>query len=319
MEDVPDVDLGDAPADTGTGAITTELPVMNLVTPPKKENLKFGVAGLHDDAQAQIRNNHNTVQIRKTIYSAAALDSTFWPTAFLTFSLQIIIIALYMEGDFRPFDIEPLCCDWWEMFSLALGRFVSYFLIWTNTIADLQNAINLIFCTSGTDRILGGFQLIVVLLYPFAWVCAIQASETFKAALTSTGILAMFLKLDETVSSILDLGLLKREIGQLVHTIENPLPPGYRETIMNIVLMTYTVLSFFYIWVVALDCYPIAIVLWIGFTVFFFRAFYLDMKAAKGMEKIKGTVKHVLSEVINSSASQLNEGFAPHKRQMTSL
>jgi len=314
-----DVDLGDVP-DAGTHTNPTELPVMNLVTAPKKENLKFGVAGLHDDAQAEIRNNHGTVQIRKTIYSAAALDSTFWPTAFLTFSLQIIIIALYMEGDFRPFEVSPLCCDAWEMFSLALGRFVSYFLIWTNTVADLQNAINLIFCTSGTDRILGGFQLIVVLLYPFAWVCAIQESANFKEALTSTGILAMFLKLDETVSSILDLGLLKREIGQLVHTIENPLPPGYRETIMNIALMTYTILSFFYIWVVALDCYVIAIILWVGFTVFFFRAFYLDMKEAKAMDKIKGLVKHVKNDLINQSETDYKtEGYAPNKRQMTSL
>merc|ERR1719233_1283982 len=267
---------------------------MNLVTDPKKENFKFGVAGLHDNnAQADLRSNHGTVQIRKTIYSAAALDSTFWPTAFLTFSLQIIIIALYMEGDFRPFEVSPLCCDAWEMFSLALGRFVSYFLIWTSSIADLQNAINLLFCTMGTDRILGGFQLIVVLLYPFAWVCAIQESANFKEALTSTGILAMFLKLDETVSSILDLGLLKREIGELVHTIENPLPDGCRETIMNIALMLYTCLSFFYIWVVTLDLYFVAIILWIGFTVFFFRAFYLDMIAAKSMEKIKDTVKDI--------------------------
>merc|ERR550534_380331 len=292
---------------------------MNLVSTPAKENLKFKVAGLHDDVRADIRSSHATVQIRKTIYSAAALDTTFWPTAFLTFSLQIIIIGLYMENDFRPFDIDPLEGDGWEMFSLALGRFVSYFLIWTSTIADLQNAINLIFCTMGTDRILGGFQLIVVILYPFAFVCAIQSSSTFKEALTSTGILAMFLKLDETVSSILDLGLLKREIGQLVHTIENPLPPGIRETIMNIALMTYTILSFFYIWVVALDCYFIAIILWVGFTVFFFRAFYLDMKEAKAMEKIKGQVKHMINEVINQSETELGEGFAPHKRQMTSL
>jgi len=317
MADVGDVDLGDVDAGHTTTAVATELPVMNLVTPPKKDNLKFKVAGLHDDAQAEIRNNHGTVQIRKTIYSAAALDSTFWPTAFLTFSLQVIIIGLYMEGDLRPFDREPLCCDWWEMFSLALGRFVSYFLIWTNTIADLQNAINLIFCTTGTDRILGGFQLIVVLLYPFAWVCAIQASTSFKEALTATGILAMFLKLDETVSSILDLGLLKREIGQLVHTIENPLPAGYRETIMNISLMTYTCLSFVYVWIVALDCYYIAIILWIGFTVFFFRAFYLDMKAAKSMEIIKHAVTGVFED--ENENDEAKEGFTPQKRQMTSL
>jgi len=316
MEEVGDVDLGEV--DAGTTAIATELPVMNLVTAPKKENLKFKVAGLHDDKMDDIRNSHGTVQIRKTIYSAAALDTTFWPTAFLTFSLQIIIIGLYMENDFRPFDIDPLEGDGWEMFSLALGRFVSYFLIWTNTIADLQNAINLMFCTTGTDRILGAFQLIVVLLYPFAWVCAIQSSSTFKEALTATGILAMFLKLDETVSSILDLGLLKREIGALVHTIENPLPPGYRETIMNVTLMLYTCLGFFYVWVVALDCYFIAIILWFGFTVFFFRAFYLDMKEAKGFQKIKHAAQHIFHGHCEKDVDASDEG-TPYRRQMSSL
>jgi len=316
MDEAGDVDLGDVDAaGTETHGITTELPVMNLVTKPEKQHLKFKVAGLHDDEQADIRSSHGTVQIRKTIYSAAALDSTFWPTAFLTFSLQIIIIGLYMENDFRPFDTDPLDGDGWEKFSLALGRFVSYFLIWTSSIADLQNAINLLFCTTGSDRILGIFQLIVVVLYPFAWVCAIQDSSTFKEALTATGILAMFLKLDETVSSILDLGLLKREIGQLVHTIENPLPPGYRETIMNIALMLYTLLSFFYVWIVALACYWAAIILWIGFTIFFFRAFYLDMKSAKSFQKLKNIFhgQHVEKDVDAS-----DEG-APYRRQMSSL
>jgi len=322
MAESGDVDLGDVDggAHATTNAITTELPVMNLVAAPEKKNFKFKVAGLHDDEQADIRSSHRTVQIRKTIYSAAALDPTFWPTAFLTFSLQIIIIGLYMENDFRPFDKDPLDGDGWEMFSLALGRFVSYFLIWTSSIADLQNAINLMFCTTGWDRLLGIFQLIVVLLYPFAYVCAIQASTDFKGALTSTGILAMFLKLDETVSSILDLGLLKREIGQLVHTIENPLPPGYRETIMNISLMLYTCLSFFYVWIVALDLYIVAIVLWIGFTVFFFRAFYLDMKEAKALLKTNkhsgDNLFHIEQEEKDVDAS--DEG-APYKRQMSSL
>merc|ERR1719193_2246140 len=109
------------------------------------------------------------------------------------------------------------------------------------------------FCTVGFDRFLGVFQLIVVVMYPFAWVCAIQSTITFKEALTATGILVIFLKLDETVSGILDLGILKREIGELVHTIDNPLLPGYRETIMNMTLMVYTCLSFFYVWVVALE------------------------------------------------------------------
>jgi len=320
MEGV-DVDLGDVDVG-GTTAIATELPVMNLVTAPEKRKLKFQVAGLHDDVKQDIKCSHGTVQIRKTIYSAAALDATFWPTAFLTFALQIIIIGLYMENDFRPFDIDPLDGDdQWEKFSLALGRFVSYFLIWTNTIADLQNAINLIFCTMGTDRLLGTFQLIVVILYPFAWVCAIQNSENFKQALTATGILAMFLKLDETVSSILDLGLLKREIGELVHTIDNPLPHGCRETIMNIALMLYTCLSFFYIWVVALDCYFVAIILWFGFTIFFFRAFYLDMKSAKSLEKIKDTVKDLFN-VPSASVEKdvdVSDDEPKFRRQMNSL
>jgi len=282
MEDAGDMggDMGGDVADTGN-VITTELPVMNLVTAPAKQNLKFGVAGLHDDEMNAIKSSHRTVQIRKTIYSAAALDATFWPTAFLTFSLQVIILILYIEEDFRPFDRDPLDEEGWDLFSLALGRFVSYFLIWTNTVADLQNAINLAFCTCGCDRLLGVFQLIVVISYPFAWVCAIQSSSTFKEALTATGILAMFLKLDETVSSVLELGLLKREIGDIVHTINNPLPPGFREAIMNISLMVYTCGSFFYVWYVSLDLYPLAIILFIGFNVFFFRAFYLDMQDAR--------------------------------------
>jgi len=322
MEDVGDVDLGDVDggAHTTANAITTELPVMNLVATPEKKVFKFKVAGLHDDDKADMRSSHRTVQIRKTIYSAAALDSTFWPTAFLTFSLQIIIIGLYMESDFRPFDIEPLeGDDDWETFSLALGRFVSYFLIWTSSIADLQNAINLMFCTMGYDRLLGMFQLIVVMLYPFAWVCAIQASSTFKEALTATGILAMFLKLDETVSSILDLGLLKREIGQLVHTIENPLPPGYRETIMNISLMLYTCLGFFYVWIVALDLYFVAIILWIGFTLFFFRAFYLDMKEAKTLRETKLSVADIFHIEKDEKDVDASDEGAPYRRQMSSL
>jgi len=292
-------------------------------TPPENNNLKLHVASLHDDTQTNLRSSHETVQIRRTIYSAAALETTFWPTAFLCFCLQVIIISLYMNADFRPFDVEPLYGDGWEKFSLALGRFVSYFLIWTSSISDLQNATNLLFCTTGTDRILGGFQMIVVILYPFAYVCAIQSSTTFKEALTSTGILAMFLKLDETASSILDLGLLKREIGQLVHTIENPLPAGYRETIMNIVQMTYTCLSFFYIWVVALDCYFLAIILWLGFTVFFFRAFYLDMKSAKSVETIKKGVQHIKHILTGDDSDKdvdaSDDDGTPYRRQMNSL
>jgi len=260
-----------------TGGTGTELPVMNLAKAPAK----LKVDGVTNDKAALIKSSRSTVQLRRTIYSAAALDSTFWPSAFLTFTLQAVILILYMEQDFKPFDNDPLTGDAWEQFTLALGRFVSYFLIWSNAIADLQNAINLTFCTFGTDRILGMLQLLVVLIYPFAWVCAIHSSETFKQALTSTGILAMFLRLDETLSSVLDLGLLKREIGELVHTIENPLPAGYRETLMNITLMLYTCLSFVYIWAVTLSFYPVAVILWIGFTIFFFKAFYSDMIEAK--------------------------------------
>jgi len=298
MEDVGDMggDIGgdvDVAGDAGGNTVATELPVMNLVKAPAKTKPK--VAGLDDDKAALIRESHETVQIRKTIYSAAALDSTFWPTAFLTFCLQVVILVLYLEEDFSAFERDELVGEGWDLFSLALGRFVSYFLIWTNTIADLQNAVNLIFCTEGSDRLLGGCQLVVVLTYPFAWVCAIQSSATFKDALTATGILAMFLRLDETISSILDLGLLKREIGELVHTIENPLAPGVRETIMNIALMTYTCVTFFYVWVVALDLYPVAIVLWFGFTVFFFRAFYLDMKDSKKVLEKLELVEYVKS------------------------
>jgi len=282
MEDFDAGDMGGDGVELGNvNEITTELPVMNLATAAAKQNLKFGVAGLEDDGKNAIRSSHRTVQIRKTIYSAAALDATFWPTAFLTFTLQVIILILYTVEDFRPFERDILDEEGWDLFSLALGRFVSYFLIWTITVADLQNAINLSFCTSGYDRMLGVFQLIVVLSYPFAWVCAIQSSSTFMEALTATGILAMFLKLDETVSSVLELGLLKREIGDIVHTINNPLPPGVREAIMNISLIVYTCGTFLYIWYVSLDFYPVAIILFIGFNVFFFRAVYLDMQDAR--------------------------------------
>jgi len=285
-----DVDLDE---DDAAGDKTANVP---LATTSTSYNFKLMVGGLHDDAKAIIKNSHDTVQIRKTIYSAAALESEFWPTAFMTFLLQIVIIGLYTENDFRPFTIEHLEGDGWEQFTQALGRFVSYFLIWTNAIADLQNAINLMFCTKGSDRILGVFQLIVVLMYPLAWVCAIQVSTDFKEALTATGILAMFLKLDETVSSILELGLLKREIGDLVHTIPNPLPSGYRETIMNVCQMLYTCITFIYIWVVTLDCYFLAIFMWAGFTLCFFRAFYLDMKSAKGIDIIKSSVKNIFGK-----------------------
>jgi len=263
MEEECGADLGEVD-EGGATTITTELPVNNLAA--QRENF-VKVPGKNDDS----------VQIRKTIYSAAALRSTFWPPAFLTFSIQVIIIALYMD---RPFEISPLEGDGWTEFSHALGRFISYFLIWTLAIADLQNAINLLLITPKTDKILGAFQLIVVVLYPSAYVSAIQSSSNFKEALTSTGILAMFLKLDETVTSVLDLGLMKREVGALVHSVKNPLPKGYRETVMNIVLMLYTCISFFYVWVVALDCYFVAIIFWAGFTLFFFQAFYDDMKNA---------------------------------------
>jgi len=303
-----DVDLDE---DDEAGNKTVDVPVARTST---IINEKFMVGGLHDVAKAVIRNSHDTVQIRKTIYSAAALDSEFWPTALMTFLLQIVIIVLYMENDFRPFTVEPLEGNGWEQFTLALGRFVSYFLIWTNAIADLQNAINLMFCTKGSDRILGAFQLIVVLMYPLAWVCAIQVSTDFKEALTATGILAMFLKLDETVSSILELGLLKREIGELVHTIQNPLPPGYRETIMNISQLLYTCITFIYVWVVTLDCYFLAIFLWAGFTLSFFRAFYIDMKAAK--PKIIGSIKTLFGMDDDKDVDASDESER-HPREMT--
>jgi len=274
-------DVGDVDGDAGDagGQITSELPAMNLVKAPEKTKMKIN--SLHDRKTEKIKESHETVQIRKTIYSAAALDTTFWPTAFLTFCLQVVVIILYIYQDCRPFKKANLDEKGWDLFSLALGRFVAYFLIWTNSVADLQNAMNLLFCTHGSDRILGGFQLIIVLACPFAFVCVIQSSENFKEALTFTGILAMFIKLDEIVSSVLDLGLLKREIGELVHTIENPFPPGVRELIMNGALMTYTCATFFYVWYIALDMYPVAVILWIGFTLFFSRAFYLDMKSSE--------------------------------------
>jgi hypothetical protein len=302
-----DVDL----ADDQAGATTTDTAVGK--TSLQKANMKLKVDNLHNDTQANMRESHDTVQIRKTIYSAAALDSQFWPTAFLTFSLQVIIICLYCASDFRPFDVLAMTGGYWAEIELVLGRFVSYFLIWTCSLADLQNAVNLLFCTTGTDRILGGFQFVVVTLYPFAWVCAIQSSTDYKQALTSTGILAMFLKLDETVSSILDLGLLKREIGQLVHTIKNPLPAGHRETIMNTTLMIYTCLSFCYVWIVALNCHWFAVILWLGFTLFFFRAFYLDMKSAKSIKEIMKSViefKHMLTgdEITEKDVDASDEG-----------
>merc|ERR1719233_899757 len=69
-----------------------------------KLNLK--VLGLHEDAKSQIRAGYDTVQIRKTIYSAAALDPTHWPTAVLTFSLQIMILLLYSNEPFNFLDIK---------------------------------------------------------------------------------------------------------------------------------------------------------------------------------------------------------------------
>jgi len=219
-----------------------------------------------------------------------------------------VILILYIDVDFSPFQRYDLDEEGWDLFALALGRFVAFFLIWTNAIGDLQNAINLILCTKGCDRVLGTFQLLVVMAYPFAFVCAIVDSEDFKGALTATGILAMFLKLDETLSSILDLGLLKREIGELVHTINNPLASGVRETIMNFAIMTYTCGTFFYVWIVALGLYPVDIILWFGFTIFFFRAFYNDMKDAKSVFERIDLMDHVRSALNIDGRDSTNNG-----------
>ena len=42
-----------------------------------KINDKHTVAGIHDGDKDALKSSHGTVQIRKTIYSAAAIDPTF--------------------------------------------------------------------------------------------------------------------------------------------------------------------------------------------------------------------------------------------------
>jgi len=54
----------------GTGSTNdAEIPVTDIL---KKG--KLIVNGLHDDKGAEIKKSHSTVQLRRTIYSAAALD-----------------------------------------------------------------------------------------------------------------------------------------------------------------------------------------------------------------------------------------------------
>jgi len=247
--------------------------------------LNCKVVGLHDDAKSQIRAGHNTVQIRKTIYSAAALDPTHWPTAILTFSLQIMILVLYMNEPYQFLDVKlsPLVDRKFIAMQVVLGRFISYFVVWVNAVDDLQNGVNLSLCMSGYMRILGFFHLFLVTMYPIVWVSTIKRTKTFTQALTQTGIMALFMQLDEHISSVMDLGIMKREIGEMVHTINNPLKPGLRETIMISILMAYTLITFFYVWFTVLDTYLFPAIVWIMFALCIFRTFYLDMYDAKEM------------------------------------
>jgi len=254
--------------------------------------LNCKVVGLHDDLKSHIRAGHNTVQIRKTIYSAAALDPTHWPTAILTFALQIMILVLYMHEPHHFLDVKlsPLVDEKLIAMHVVLGRFISYFVVWVNAVDDLQNGVNLFLCTSGYMRILGFFHLFLVTMYPIVWVSTIRRTKTFTEALTQTGIMALFMQLDEHISSVMDLGIMKREVGEIVHTINNPLKPGLRETIMISILMVYTLVTFFYVWFTVLDTYLFPAIVWIVFALCIFRTFYLDMYDAKEMMGISPTI-----------------------------
>jgi len=247
-----------------------------------EEGMQYTVSNMDDDDEAKWKKSARSVQIRKTIYSAAALNPHFWPTAFVTFIMQLIVLMLYFTGDvdsgnpFMPLGFRKGISEY-QKFLIALGRFVSWILISSQAMGDLQNAINILSCTYCPDKLLGLFQLIIVLTYPLAWVAAISDSETIKEALGSTGILAIFLKLDDVVCSLLELGVMKREIGALVYTIENPLPPGRRETIMNLSIFTYAIGYWLYVWWVAMDFYWAALILWCISLFFFFRAFFTDL------------------------------------------
>jgi len=182
---------------------------------------------------------------------------------------------------FLDVKLSPLLDSKWIAMQVVLGRFISYFVIWVNSVDDLQNGMNIFLCTSGYTRILGIFHLILVMLYPLVWVSTIKRTKTFTQSLTQTGIMALFMQLDEHISSVMDLGIMKREIGELVHTINNPLKLGLRETIMIAVIVAYTLITFLYVWFMLLDTYIFPAIVWILFSLCIFKTFYLDMYDAK--------------------------------------
>jgi len=227
------------------------------------------------------KDNVTNIKLRKSIYSCGAVKCIYLGSVIATFIVQIFILFVNLtENDLTFISSIGYTGDNYEydVLKRALGRFICFLLILLKCQEDLQNAIDIMFTSTGLHCIFCGFlQLVIALILPVAFVMTISINTNVTEDIIKTGLLRLFIDMD---SSVYNLVLISNESSDEVQDLKIQTDSKWDKTrkwFISIVVPLYMIAFFFVVWYASLEEYPFAFAFMVS-TLAMYATPYFDQK-----------------------------------------
>jgi len=259
------------------------------VTAPKYTNeVGKPTTRVEGKSESLPRDDVLSIKLRKSIYSAGAVKCIYLGSVIATFMVQVFILFVNLSENDLTFlsSIGYTGHNFeYDVLKRALGRFICFLLILLKCQEDLQNAIDIMFTSSGVHCILCALlQLLIALILPVAFVMTISINTNVTQDITKTGLLKLFIDMD---SSVYNLVLISNESSDEVQDLKMQCDSKWDKTrkwFISIVVPVYMIAFFLVVWYASLEQYPFA---------FAFMVSTLGMYATPYFDQKKGYTRKV--------------------------
>lgn len=261
--------------------VEIQKPAETLTAPNYINEVSKPTEAVEKETETVPQDNVLNIKLRKSIYSCGAVKCIYMGSVIATFIVQIFILFVNLTEDDLTFisSIGYTGDNYdYDVLKRSLGRFICFLLILLKCQEDLQNAIDIMFTSTGLHCIFCGLlQLVIALILPVAFVMTISLNTNVTQDITKTGLLRIFIDMD---SSVYNLVLISNESSDEVQDLKMPSDircDKTRKWFISIVVPLYMIAFFFVVWYASLEQYPFAFAFMVS-TLAIYATPYFDQK-----------------------------------------